>query len=200
MPQLPTSWKEISLKTYCSLDKIFKDNTLNATEKDVEILSLLSDKPRSEILKLPFNTRHELLRKIGFLNNLDSIKPIKSSKRIRFFIKGKRFEIKLNATELTGGQYIDLMTFLKEPEATNQNIHSIIAVLTQPLKWGLFRTKYDGKDHAARAALFYENIPVSVAYPILVFFCNLSEHLTVAMQAYLKTETTKKMELIRLRV
>ena len=195
---LPTSWKEISLKTYVEIDRIIKDNMLNTSEKDVEVLSLLSGKARSEILGLSFNSRHELLCKIGFLNNLDSLKPLKSSKRLRFSIKGKRFEIKLNATELTGGQYIDLMTFLKEPDTTNQNIHNILAVLAKPLKWGFIKTRYHGKDHEKRASFFYENLPISIAYPILVFFCNLSQHLTVAMQDYLKTRTAQKMELIRL--
>jgi len=200
MPKLPTSWKKISLKTYVELDRIIKDNTLNTSEKDIEVLALLFGKARSDILGLPFNIRHELLQKIQFLNNLDSIKPLRLSKGFRFLIKGRRFEITLNATELTGGQYIDLMTFLKDTEATNQNIHNILAVLAAPLKLGFIKTKYDGKDHEKRAAFFYENMPVSIAYPILVFFCNLSEHLTVAMQAYLKTETSKKMELIRLRM
>ncbi len=194
---LPTSWKEISLKTYCLLDGIIKDNDLNTIDKDIEILSLLSEKPRSEILALPFNVRHGYLRKIEFLNNLNSIKPLQSAKSFRFFIKGKRFEIKLNATELTGGQYIDLMTFLKDPEATNQNIHNILAVIVLPLKFGLFKSKYDGEAHAIRAAFFYENMSVSIAYPILVFFCNLSEHLTQAIQDYLKTETVKKMDMIK---
>jgi len=197
MLTLPTSWKEISLKTYCELNRIIKDNDLNTNDKDIEILSLLSSKPRNEILALPFNIRHEFMRKIGFLNNLDSIEPLQSAKNFRFFIKGKRFEIKLNATELTGGQYIDLMTFLKDTEATNQNIHNILAVIASPLKFGFFKTRYHGKDHLTRAAFFYENMPLSIAYPILVFFCNLSEHLTIAMQTYLKTETTQKMELIR---
>ncbi len=197
MFKLPTSWKEISLKTYCDFEKIINDKSLDNHAKDVEIVSLLSGLSRSEILVLPLKTFHECLDKISFLNNLDLIVPLKSSKHLRFCIRGKWFKINLNASDLNGGQYIDLMTFLKENENPLLNIHNVLAVIATPLKWGLIPQKYDGKDHADRASFLYENMPMSIAYPVLVFFCNLSQHLTAAMQDYLKTETTKKMNQIQ---
>jgi len=197
MPKLPTSWKEISLKTYCGFEKIINDKSLDNHGKDVEIISLLSGISRSEILALPLKTLHECLDKIKFLNYLDLIRPLKNSKHLRFCIKGRWFKIKLNASDLTGGQYIDLMTFLKENENPTANIHNVLAVIVAPLKWGLIPIKYDGKDQSERAAFLYENMSMSIAYPILVFFCNLSQHLTAAMQDYLKTETTKKMNQIQ---
>src|SRR6185312_7334758 len=114
MPKLPTSWKEISLKTYCGFEKIMNDKGLDNHAKDVEIISLLTGISRNEILALPLKTLYEYIDKIKFLNNLDLIEPLKNSKNFRFCIKGKWFKIKLNASGLTGGQYIDLMTFLKE--------------------------------------------------------------------------------------
>jgi len=197
MPKLPNSWKEISLKTYCGFEKIMNDQSLDNHAKDVEIVSLLTGISRSEILALPLKTLHEYMDKVKFLNNLDLIEPLKNSKNFRFCIKGKWFKIKLNASDLTGGQYIDLMTFLKENENPVSNIHNILAVIATPLKWGLMPIKYDGKDHAERSSFLYEYMPMSIAYPILVFFCNLSQHLTTAMQDYLKTETTRKMNLIQ---
>lgn len=89
------------------------------------------------------------------------------------------------------------MTFLKDPEAANQNIHNVLAVIASPLKFGFIKTKYNGKDHEARAKFFFENMPVSIAYPALVFFCNLSELLTLPMAAYLQQETTGKMNQIQ---
>jgi hypothetical protein len=112
-------------------------------------------------------------------------------------LKGKRFRLLLNVSVLTGGQYIDLMTFLKNPEAINQNIHNVLAVIASPLKLGLFKTKYDGKKQAERAKFFHDNMPVSIAYPILVFFCNLSSHLTPAIAAYLNRDTMEKMSMVQ---
>ena len=188
--KLPTSWKQISLKTFSELDSIIRNDRLNSNEKDLAILSLLSGKSNEEIQALPFKTRNKYLKQIQFLNKLDMAR-----KGVPKFlmIKGKLFRLTLNATELSGGQYIDLMNFLKDPDATTKNIHNVLAVIALSMKFGLIKTRYDGKNHATRAKFFYENMPVSIAYPILVFFCNLSVSLTSATADYLKTETRKKM-------
>lgn len=85
------------------------------------------------------------------------------------------------------------MTFLKDPSAINENIHKILAVLLTPMKFGFIKTKYNGKKHEALANFIDENMPVSIAYPILVFFCNLSGNLMQGITAFLKAETTPKI-------
>ena len=197
MPKLPTSWKEISLKTYCGFEKIMNDQSLDNHSKYVEIVSLLSGLSRIEILDLPLNSLNECMDKVSFMNSLDLIRPLKNARQVRFCIRGRWFRINLNALKLTGGQYIDLMTFLKDNENPISNIHRILAVIATPLKWGLIPVKYDGKDHQERASFLLENMPMSIAYPVLVFFCNLSQHLTAAMKDYLKTETIGKMNQIQ---
>jgi len=191
--KLATSWKQITLKTFSELDAIIRNNALQTSEKDIEILSLLSGKSIEEIHALPFKTKNKYLTQISFLNKLEIIKEKVPA---YFMIKRRIFRLTLNATELNGGQYIDLMNFLKDPDATTRNIHNVLAIIALPMKFGLIKTKYSGKKHAPRAKFFYENMPVSIAYPILVFFCNLFAYLTIATADYLKTETRKKMNQI----
>ena len=191
---LPKSWKEITLQKFSDLDLILKDEDLDASAKDLKILTLLIGKSEGEILALPFKTKHLLLKKMSFLYDLGSIQP----KVHKYFsLKGKRFRFILNTTELSGGQYIDLMTFLKDPDALNQNIHNVLAVIASPMKFGILKTKYNGKKHEALARFFYENMSVAIAYPALVFFCKLSEHLTLPMADYLRRETTTQMNQIQ---
>lgn len=186
---LPKGWHEVTLKDYFAVQEIQKDEFLEQVDKDTEIIALLSGTTYKAVMDMELGDKRQALSSIQFLTNLDKIRP-KIKKHI--WVKGKRFYIELNMSKITGGQYIDLMTFLKDQTKSNENIHNVLAVLAKPLKFGFIKPKqYDGETHLSRARMFYENLTVAQVYPIMVFFCSLSEHLMKAMQDYLKTEMMK---------
>ena len=132
-----------------------------------------------------------MLQDIQLIKNMEAIKPWKFKNKqadVKIWIKRKRFRVIFDAALLSGGQYIDLMNFLKAPENTAQNLHNILAVLTMPMKFGLLKIKYDGRTHAARAKFLAENMSLAKAYPILLFFCKNYGNLTMLLADYLNKE------------
>jgi hypothetical protein len=195
---LPTSLSQITLKTYASIDRILKDPDLDTARKDTLMLALLSGKTEEEILEVTLQDRNRVLQKLDFLNEaFGEQKPGRFSKPARFRrlkVKGQRFHVINAAGQLTGGQYIDLMNFLKDPEALVRNIHNVLAVICLPLKFGILRQKYKGSEHARVARLFLEHLTVADALPVLVFFCRLSRHLTPGIMDYLNRQTRTRMQ------
>src|SRR5438309_4627904 len=108
---LPSSWKDISLKFFSELDAIMKNNSADVVEKDLLLLSYLSGRSCEEILALSLKARNKCFRRIQFLGSLENI-HLKAPEY--FILKRKIFRLILNASELSGGQYIDLMTFLRD--------------------------------------------------------------------------------------
>jgi hypothetical protein len=214
---LPTSLSQITLKTYASIDRILKDPDLDTARKDTLLLALLSGKTEAEIHELTLQDRNRLLQKLDFLNEAWEPTPTlpksreemlpdqqptdrqpsklsKPSKPSKLSVKGQRFHVITDAGQLTGGQYIDLMNFLKDPDALLQNIHNVLAVICLPLKFGILRQKYKGSEHARVARLFLGHLTVADALPVLVFFCRLSRHLTPGIMDYLNRQTRTRMQ------
>lgn len=190
---IPKGWHGVTLKTYFQVQEIQNDEFLDQIDKDTEIIALLTGTTYKDVMGLTLEAKRDELSRIQFLKDLDKIRP---KLKKHFWIKGKRFYVELNMQKITGGQYVDLMTFLKQPDKANENIHNVLAVLAKPLKFGFIKAKkYDGENHLERAKLFYDNLKVLQVYPITVFFCKLSDYLTKAMLDYLNSElmTANKM-------
>lgn len=186
--KMPTSWKEISLKTFVILQEIANDPDTDKTDKDIDAICLLAGITYQECMELTLKEKQQALKSLSFLQDLNKINP----KAHRYIKIGRIwFKIALDVSEISGGQYLDLMTFLKDPDKAFENIHNVLAVLATPLKFGIIKTKYDGAKHADRGKLFYENLSISQAYPIMVFFCTLSDHLTINILDSLKKQTLK---------
>lgn len=152
--QVPSSYREITIRQFTELRDVKEDNP---ARRMIKMLSILLDKREEEVRKIPINT----LRKIdlSFLSK-DPEGKLPGS----FRLKGKRYRPVLDLTRMDAGQYIDLVTYAKDPD---ENLHEIIALMCH------------GKDQVqARADLFYQHMPVSIAYPLGVFFCKAWTHFT----------------------
>ena len=82
---------------------------------------------------------------------------------------------------LTAGQYIDVKTLCVDPF---NDLHLMCAILCQPCK----DKEYRGESVPERAKFFYENMPVQIAYPLMMFFFRLLEALNTNIQGFLKTK------------
>lgn len=182
---LPKSWANVTLKQYCILKEIQDDPDIDQATKDIDMICLLSGLKYGQVLELTLKDKQAALKSLTFLQSFDSIK-----KKINpyFLLKGKWYKIALNMQDITGGQLIDLMTFLKEPDKAIENIHNVFAVIASPLKYGLYKQKYNGETHAARAKLFFESLTIEKTYPVMVFFCQISDHLVIALENYTKNK------------
>ena len=151
-------------------------------QKNIRMLAEISGKTAEEIEELPIS---ELLKKLKTLSEINSL-PADSKVKMRFKVGGKRFECIWKTQELTAAQYIDVTHFCSDNII--QNIHNILAAICVRRTWGK-RGKYDGANHKEIADLFYNNMKISQAYPIMVFFCKYSKVLEDNILACLVKET-----------
>jgi hypothetical protein len=186
--KLPSSWKQITIKQYLEIDTIIKDTSLELVERYIQILAAISGQSTDYFESIPIRKLKEYIRKLDFLSHPEEIKTkIPSS----FWLKGRRYSVSWRVTTLTGGQYIDLNVFTKDKDAITANLHNIMAVLCLPRKWWVFKSKYNGQQHKDRAALFYDNLSMAIAYPLAVFFCNLSVKLMPHIVLYLEEQESQ---------
>jgi hypothetical protein len=71
-------------------------------------------------------------------------------------------------SEINAAEFIDLTEFTKSEEDIILNLHNILAVFYKDTSW------FKKLDRAKTGELFLKEMDAEVAYPLAVFFCNLS--------------------------
>jgi len=87
--------------------------------------------------------------------------------------------------------------FCKEQDKIIHNIHNILAALVVERTWWGKEKKYNGDKHKEIADLFYNQMKISTAYPIMLFFCKYYEALVTNIITYLGAEAEKQMSSIK---
>jgi hypothetical protein len=180
------SWKDITIKRFTEatgvLETDYPQTDLGQIDREIDFVSALTDISRDEILRMHRTKFTELSAELEFIAHPETI----SQKWPKWFmLKGQLFKPTRKLNNLTAGQYIDLMSFNKDPLG---NLHKILATLCLPCTMYLTAKKYDGKKHAEISEFFYENLTMDIAYPIAVFFCKVWEDFMPHMLTFLETE------------
>jgi len=195
--KLPKDWSQINIGQWIDLLPSSMKG-LNEVEKTTHTLSVLSGLSKAEVRKTSLVDVKKYNEKLKFLSE-----PLPQGKhKTKFKVNGVKYEVVVNANRLSGGQYMRTQTLLKDlskdPETIDKNLHLILANICAPMqRKGLryvIKTEYDIQQVAKD---FYEGLTVDVAYPIIVFFCGLSKHLTPVMQDYLIKENNKIAETLK---
>lgn len=190
---IPTNWNDVTLESYVPYRKTFEEYTEEQVEKmtpeafelarlDLRIkrACLLANVEPEEILKL---TQEELLK----VDDLEKI-PIPTKIAKSFRINGQTYKPQLDPRKYTGGEYMAVMNACKDKGS--DNIHRILFLVCKPVNvWGK-EIKFEAHEIEARMNDF-KKLPVSIAYPIALFFWNLSRVLTDATLDY-SSELMKK--------
>jgi len=188
---LPRNWKDITIGQYINLlPSSYKG--MNEVEKVIHSLSILTEQSKDEIRKLSIDQAKELNSKLDFLNELP-----KEHYKATFKLNGVRYRVEPNANKMSAGSYITTMHLFQDlandPEKIEKNLHIILAQVVQPIKRKWFKWVNYEIDRMQIAEDFYNGLSMEVAYPICVFFCNLSKHLTPIIDDY-STRTLNKIQ------
>jgi len=179
---LPKDWSEITLSQFQQITTI--QNVANATDimQDLEILSILSDTQVDTIANISIKDLKKLNQAISLMSELPSSGIID---KIVFDKKTYYFNHKLN--DLMLSQYIDLCTYTKNNNDIIHNAHRIMTIFVSQKG-----QEYTMANIEKNAELFKE-MPMSVVYPMVVFFCNLYNNFVSAIRDYLELQTSKEM-------
>ena len=183
------SWKDITIGQYINLLP-----SATKGKGDFETiyhkLNVLFGNTIDEARDLTMDEIESKLKGLDFMSHPPSGKPVK-----RFKLKGQWYEVKANIKDHKAENYMFVMDRLKElnrdPETTEKNLHLIMATVCHPIKRKGFKWVSVNNDLAETAQTFYNFMPISVAYPISVFFCELSKVSIPTIKNYLNTTIDK---------
>ena len=191
---IPTKWEDVTIKNYINLRPVL-NSKLNPIERVINILAVLTGQKRDVIKNISLKQYKSIKEKMSFL---ETELPNKLKDK-RFKIGGQWYEFKVDAKKLLFGEYINSMEILQnakeDEEAIFNNLHHILTTICRPVKKTLFGWKHikvDSEILRKTADNFLNNMPMTIAYPIGVFFYTHSEDLTKAIKICLM-EGAKKM-------
>ena len=192
--KLPHNWNEITIGQFIDLlPSNYKG--LNDVEQLIYTLAVVTQSTKDEVRKLSIRDAKEYSSKLSFLNELP-----KGRVKLKFKLKGKGYIVEPDASKSSAGTYMSTMHIFQglqnDEEHINKNLHIILAQVIKPTKWSWkkFKRIQVDVDIMELAKLLYEELPVSIAYPIIVFFCKLSKLLTPVINDYSTKTVSQTME------
>lgn len=183
---VPKSWSGVTVGEYQAIRNLLKEDG-DPYLTECAIISTLSGKDMDDIMVITREDHGRIMTK--HLSFLFTEVTGKLKNRVR--LGGQWYHIETDIKNITGGQYIDLTHFMKD-ENVDGNLHNLIACLCTPLKFGLFRQPYNGKNHADIAEKL-RALPITNVKPITDFFLSSYVALLTNIADYLmKTGTEMK--------
>ena len=180
------NYNQLTIKQFLNCKRI-SELEADPIDRNVRLLAEITGKEVDEIESLPIGELKEQLKKLGAIETLVPETKIK----MKFKVKGQRFTCIWEQQKLTSAQYIDVCHFTKNQSEIIYNIHNILAAICVKRTWYGKQLKYDGKYHKEVADLFYTQMTIEQAYPIMLFFCKFYEALGTNIATYLLEETEK---------
>lgn len=154
------SWKDVNIKEYYVITDIFNDKTTSDLEKEIKLLSLLSNVSEEEIEEYSYNKLKKELDNYSFVQDMPTEQIIKNE----YKIGDKVYTMCKNVNKLTVAQYADIDTVSKMDDIT-KHLHVIASILF--VEKG---KKYADEDSEEKIEYMLNNLTVDVANDLTVFF------------------------------
>lgn len=182
------SWNNITVQQYQEVYRLAISKDLDDMEKLCKAIAILYDLTESQVDELSVLEFSKQAKQIEFIFNTSEI-PGKPVRTIR--IGKRKYAIPYKISELTHGQYIDILHFSEKPI---ENMHFIMARLVQPLQWGLFKKKNKAEEiHEVAEEMLSARL--TDVYHSCVFFCKVYLNLIKAMEVSLIAEMTREKKM-----
>lgn len=189
---LPSKWSDIKILDFIKIQNIIKDKSFEEEyddkmlcefERELHIIAALSGEDISIVKSLDLKSLGQIRKAIDFIFHPEQIE-----KRVpQYFIHHKKYyKVIRDVRELTGGEYIDLSTYTKD--GNDINLHKVMALFCYPCDW--FGRKKKKPENLDEILL---DLPITVCYPIAVFFYQNYNNSLEAIQDYLMKEMEKQI-------
>jgi len=191
--RVPDKWSEVSLKQYIEITDVVAID-MDELDKQVKILSILTKLDEDTVTALAIPRLKEAIRACAFIYGKPELKPTED------FIKigGKRFRINKMLNTLSGAEYIDMTSLVKDPKQITANLPKIIAIFLHPVNiFGFKKGKYYDKgfqtleSRMATAKLIEDHLMMDKVMNLSGFFLRNWEALTKATLRYSDLQTMK---------
>lgn len=106
-----TAWSDITLEQYIQMINVGKQE-LDELENLLELVKIVCGE---EVEQLPLTEYKQMLNHINFLSTpIPDVKP-----KSKYVIGGKEYVCDLDLSKITGGQYIDYSTYIKQNDGVD---------------------------------------------------------------------------------
>lgn len=178
---VPTSWEHVTIKQYCEL------HALKSLEQDpidymVDVVAILCELKYEVACALTLPQLRQIFEQLGFIEQLPT-GPVQA----RLEIDKQLYVAKIDVSKISADQYISFKDFTKND--TVANLHNVMSSLYVP-----YKKKFNEIPIAEVAEVFYNKMPITVAYPLAVFFCDLLGNSTPLIQDCLRKRAEEKMK------
>lgn len=154
------NYNNLPLGKYHQILQVSKDEHLEELDKQVSILSILSDMPEDEILHLPIGEYRQMANASAFLADIDKNKHLVSK---RYYFGGMELIPTTDYRKIETAQYVDFQTFAADVDA---NLVELVSVFLIP-KGCRYNEGYDILD--VQKAI-REEMSVTDALSVTAFF------------------------------
>ena len=197
---IPTCWDDITLETYINLRPVLQTEQ-TPIERVINILCVLTGEKREVIRNMRLDDYKKVSNKMEFLNT----KIPSEIKKRRYKIGGQWYKFKTDARKLLFSEYISTMELMQNIGENEEIIYTslpkLLTIVCRPVKrkFGLFwiDKKVDGEMIRNTVDNFHKNMPITIAYPIGVFFCHHWGNSMKATQISLIQKATKEIKKAR---
>lgn len=173
-------WDDISVELFDKIKEVLNKKGVEDIDKNISIVSILSEKDEDEISNLPITEFSKLVEQTAFLNEMPKVEI-----RDKYIINGKKYNVFMNLKKMTTAQYIDFQTLQKN---YNKNLKYLLAVFLIP----------DGKEYGDYdidevADELYRHLSIADAESIMFFFVMSYRALMQGMLTYSISQMKKEM-------
>lgn len=179
--KIKNRWEDITIYDYQSIMEIIENPDLSLEAKQNELMSVVTDLPYEDILRL------SVIEYKKIINNMEFLKQPIPSKHIgkTIIINNQKFNVITKLSDILAGQYLELQ-YLMKGENDYDNIHKIAALFILPAD-----QKYGDFNMVEHQEFLKLNLDIVSAYAVFFYLHSLSKRLFVAFRKYLTKE--KKM-------
>lgn len=182
MSEQPYTWGDVNLRQFYEINRILGSD-LDELLKYCSILACMQNRPVEAIHAMNIEDWKREVARLAFLQS--PIPRPKLGESIK--IKGKLFSINREVSKLTASQYIDFLHYAEHP--LEHVAHNVLALFIQPAEivGGIFGRKLKIVEHDPIEVANYlkENLPITVANHLLVFFSKVWKRLIGHTRTYL---------------
>lgn len=186
---IPKDWSQVNLEQYSKLHPTLITKGMSDLERidnKVKQISILTGLSLEEAENAP---RTYLTDVVNLLKT-----PLPTKIHRRFRIGKQNYEFNIDANKLNQSGYVAIMNAVKDDPI--KHLHVTMFNLARPIKASWLGWKqFEFKPHEVSERLNdFKLLPVSMAYPIAVFFLNLSKDLISGSGDYFNKLLTNEMK------
>lgn len=199
MNNLPKSWADVTVGQYQQLITIFNLYKEDAVDRQIKILALFTGKTVDEVEECNILQLKAEASKLAFLSE-----QIPENKLAHTFkLKGKMYKAAIITSGMEAGQFMDFSHAGKgcTPEELPYHMHELIAAMcltrinNPKANWwniATSRWEYEGYDKTCEDFL---DMPMTMAYPYYVFFCEVLKNLQQPILEYSRKEIKRNLKM-----